>query len=113
MVSFSRGRRLTTARVEAGSATMTLPVVDIFEFRDDVRSPEDRHRGCRGAILADPRFRSVAARVVALENHALNCPEPDPKAFARRLLAEAGYQLVDATFHAASGQGMLWGWRPA
>ena len=109
-VSFS-GREFTTARVESGAKSMSLPAVDIFRFIDGVDFLKVDIEGAEWTILADPRFRSVRAAVVALEYHAFQCPESDPRTLARRLLSEAGYASSDADFHATPGHGMLWGWR--
>ena len=59
-------------------------------------------------ILQDPRLAS--ARAVVLEHHPDGCPGDDPRATARRLLGERGFDVLPGA-EAADGIGMLWGVR--
>lgn len=69
--------------------------------------------GAEWELLADPRFATLPAAVVALEFHVARCPEPDPRAAAHRLLEAAGYEVADGELDAEPGHGMVWGWKVA
>jgi hypothetical protein len=68
--------------------------------------------GAEWAILADRRFGSLSAKVVALEYHEHLCSDPDPAGLARRRLEEAGYEVAESKRETAAVQAMLWGWKP-
>ncbi|MBA2462871.1 MAG: FkbM family methyltransferase [Actinobacteria bacterium] len=70
--------------------------------------------GSEWAIFGDPRFETMAARVVALEYHPQGCPEPDPRLAAMTVFERLGYVIEEiAVPHAPPGVGMLWAWRLA
>ena len=106
-VPFWIGGEFTTSRIEAGSSeTIEVPAVDVFPYLAEGDLAEWK-------ILDDPRFAALAAPAVALEYHAHDCPAPDPRAYARKRLEEAGYDVADAELAAEPGHGMLWAWRPS
>jgi FkbM family methyltransferase len=113
-VPFSTGSEFTTSRIEPGAATaVTVPAVDVFPLLHEVDFLKVDIEGAEWPILLDSRFRSIAAKVIALEYHAYECPVDDPGSFARSLLVEAGYETAEADFDATPGHGMLWAWRRA
>ena len=101
----------TTSRIESTATATMVPAVDVFPFLEDVDLLNIDIEGAEWRLLADPRFASVAARAIGLEYHPHRCPDPDPGALARRLLAEAGYRTLETDFELPPGHGMLWGWR--
>jgi FkbM family methyltransferase len=107
VVPFASGR-FTYSRIEEGGAT--VPAVDVLPFlgRSDLAKIDIE--GAEWAILADERFRSVAPAALALEHHPYLSPDDDPGSAARRLLGEAGYDIV-RTIELAPGQGLLWALR--
>jgi FkbM family methyltransferase len=104
----------TTGRIDEldGSAAV-VPAVDVFPYLADVDYLKVDIEGAEWALLDDPRFTAVPARVVALEYHTHRCPGPDPRAAARQRLERAGFATRDAEFDASEGHGMLWGWKNA
>ncbi len=89
-----------------------VPVVDLFDaLEGHVELMKVDIEGAEWAILQDPRLAELDADAIVLEWHAMGCPEPDPRAAARRLLAAAGFGLMHDT-GAAGPTGMLWAWRP-
>jgi FkbM family methyltransferase len=65
--------------------------------------------GGEWAILDDPRFRALQARVVVVEYHRHLCPESDQREAAVRRLEAAGYETEAGRFKAAYGAGLVWG----
>jgi FkbM family methyltransferase len=89
-----------------------VPVVDVLPELAEADLVKIDIEGAEWAILADPRFRELRAKVVVLEYHAEGCREPDPAAAAERALAEAAYEVYHAGRKPAFGAGILWGLRP-
>jgi FkbM family methyltransferase len=89
---------------------MSVPVVDLFAQpgADLVKIDIE---GAEWAILEDPRLSRLAAQVIVLEWHALTCPRPDAGAYARRLLADAGYVRQVEPPHRFDSNGVLWAMR--
>jgi FkbM family methyltransferase len=90
--------------------TVDVPVVDLFELDHRVALLKIDIEGAEWAILADPRMRELQAEVIVLEWHVSGCPEPDPRAAAVRMLAEAGYTQQRQTQN-LSHTGVVWAWR--
>lgn len=106
------GGEYTTSRIEASTgAGIDVPALDVFPYLEDVDLLKIDIEGAEWRILDDPRFDSVRARVVALEYHAHECPDPDPGAYARRRLEGAGYETAESGFDPGPGYGLVWGWR--
>ena len=104
----------TNSRVETNGAapTRTVAAVDVFPFLSDVDLLKIDIEGSEWAILADPRFADVPARVVALEYHAHLCPTHEPEPLAHQLLRRAGYDTLEREdFDAPPGHGMIWAWK--
>lgn len=123
LVAAAAGARDATVRFLAGHATNSrladasdteatdVPQHDVLARAGEVDLIKVDIEGAEWELLADPRFAGLPARAVALEYHAARCPEPDPRMLARRLLADAGYEVADAELDAEPGHGMVWGWR--
>jgi FkbM family methyltransferase len=62
-------------------------------------------------ILQDPRLGRAGPTAIVLEYHQERCPDAFPHATARRLLAEAGYRLLDGGSDAERDQGIVWALR--
>ncbi len=92
---------------EAGIEVETVDVLPELAGADLLKIDVE---GGEWEILADKRFAAGSATVVVLEYHPHLCPDPNPRAFAERLLRAAAYD-VSEIFHASEGHGMLWAWR--
>jgi FkbM family methyltransferase len=109
-VRFTSGL-FTNSRVEEGTAGELVPAVDIFPLAERAAYIKVDIEGAEWAILADPRFASLPAKVVALEYHDYLCPSPDPERLARERLQQAGYEVAESGLETTPGHGMLWGWK--
>jgi FkbM family methyltransferase len=113
-VPFWIGGGFTRSRVgEESSETIDVPAVDIFPYLATGDLLKIDIEGAEWKILDDPRFAALDAAAIALEYHAYACPDPDPRAYARRRLEKARYEVADADLAAEPGHGMLWAWRPS
>ena len=92
-------------------ATTTLPAVDVFPHIRQSDFVKMDIEGGEWEILADPRFRDLAARALVLEYHPHLCPEPDAQGLASRLLEDAGWTVLHTEFDRPGGHGVLWAWR--
>lgn len=105
---FLAGHHSESREARAGEPSITVRLVDVFD-----RAPCDLLKidieGGEWPILTDPRLAGFA-RVIVLEWHAHECPEPDALGMAQRLLRDAGYVRQRET-HEHDGNGILWGWR--
>jgi FkbM family methyltransferase len=108
---------LSEARIaEPGElGTIDVPMVDVFAEDSNVDLLKIDIEGAEWAILTDPRLSDLKARAVVLEWHTRDCPAPDPRAEAVRLLRAAGYTNVldvgDSPVRRTDG--VLWAWRPS
>ena len=93
-----------------GEGDTVVPVIDALERLRDAHVVKMDVEGGEWAILGDPRFGELPARVVVLEYHPHLCPEPDARAAAVARLEELGY-AVRVFEHRPDGTGMLWAWR--
>jgi FkbM family methyltransferase len=111
---FAAGRGARSRLAGDGDADVAVvPVHDVLARGGDVDLLKIDVEGAEWSLLADPRFASLPARVVALEYHAERSPEGDPRTAATALLERAGYRVAAAELVAAPGHGMLWAWRKA
>ena len=88
-----------------------VPAVDVFPYAERADYVKLDIEGAEWAILDDPRFGSIAARVIALEYHEHLCPDPDPGRRAAAALEDAGFETTEADFDSPEGHGMLWAWK--
>lgn len=109
-VRFTSGL-FTNSRVEEGGAGELVPAVDVFPLAERVAYLKIDIEGAEWAILADPRFATLPATVIALEYHDHLCPSSDPEGLARERLDKAGYEVAQSGLETTSGHGMLWGWK--
>lgn len=93
-----------------GEGDTTVAVVDALERLRDADVVKIDIEGGEWAILSDPRFAELPARVVVLEYHPYLCPRPDARAAAVERLAELDYEVLPFE-HRPDGTGMLWAWR--
>lgn len=93
-----------------GEGEATVPVVDALERLRDADLVKMDIEGGEWAILADPRFAELPARVVVLEYHPHLCPRADARAAAVERLAGLGFRVLPFD-HRPDGTGMLWAWR--
>ena len=110
-VSFS-GEGFTTGRT--GEGELEVDAVDVFPLLETADLLKIDIEGAEWALLADPRFRRLVARAVALEYHPHLCPGDDPQGIAHLLLHDAGYQTADhkvAGLLDLEGHGMVWAWK--
>jgi FkbM family methyltransferase len=111
-VSFVGGGFAVSRIAEQGEAgATTLPAADVFPHIAQADFLKLDIEGGEWAILADPRFRQVAAKALVLEYHPHLCPAPDPRAHVDRLLTDAGWQVTHTEFDRPGGHGVLWAWR--
>ena len=98
------------SRSRIGEGSDEVEAVDIFPYLDDADFVKVDIEGGEWALLADPRFKQLAAPVLVLEYHRDQAPGPDPQADALAAVRRAGYETrVVAEFD--PGQGLFWGWR--
>jgi FkbM family methyltransferase len=109
-VRFTSGL-FTNSRVEEEGGGELVRAVDIFPPAERAAYLKIDIEGAEWAILADPRFMSLPAKVIALEYHDHLCPDPDPERLARERLRQAGYEVAESGLEATPGHGMLWGWK--
>jgi FkbM family methyltransferase len=95
----------------AGEEGIDVEAVDILPELQRAELVKMDIEGGEWAILGDERFSAGSAAAVVLEYHPHLCPELRPDEYAKRLLADAGYE-VHEIFRAPEGHGMVWAWRP-
>jgi FkbM family methyltransferase len=110
-VAFLAGHATNSRLAEPGEQAVTVPAHDVLARAGDVDLLKIDIEGAEWALLADPRFAALPARVVALEFHPERCPGPDPHAAALEHLRAAGYEVAEGHLEATAGHGMVWGWR--
>jgi len=94
----------------AGEGTVEVATSDVLPLLADADLVKMDIEGGEWAILTDPRFRAAPPRVLVLEYHPLQCPEPDPRGAVEAALRAAELQLR-ITWSRGDGHGMLWAWR--
>ena len=111
-LSFVQGD-FAVSRIADGDepGTVTLPAADVFPYIADADFLKLDIEGGEWAILADPRFRDVAARALVLEYHPHLCPDADPRSYVDKLLSSAGWHVIHTEFDRPGGHGVLWAWR--
>lgn len=110
---FETGMYALSHAVRNGSGATTVRAVDVFPYLDGADLIKIDIEGAEWELLQDDRLGDLRPAAVLLEYHAQECPEPDPHAFAERLLGNAGFATADAPYSHAypSGHGMIWAWR--
>jgi FkbM family methyltransferase len=91
--------------------SIEVPATDALALLDDTDLAKIDIEGGEWAILGDPRLAGASVRAIVLEHHGRLCPSRDPRATARTLLGEAGFETL-AGGAAPLGVGTLWAWRP-
>jgi FkbM family methyltransferase len=102
------GGEHTTAAFELDPSG-DVEAIDIFPHLTHTDWIKIDIEGGEWPILADHRFRQLAARVVVLEYHARGCPTCDPRRAAEDALGDAGYAVYPGTAKPLFGAGLLWG----
>lgn len=92
--------------------TVDLPCVDVFAHLATADFAKIDIEGGEWELLADARLVTVGLRALVVEHHGRHCPTDDPRATARRMLVDAGFQ-VQPGGSAVGGVGVLWAWRAA
>lgn len=92
------------------AAAATVPVVDALERLRDADVLKIDVEGGEWALLADPRFAELPARVVVLEYHPHLCPDGDARTAALGRLEALGFEVAPFA-HRPDGTGMVWAWR--
>lgn len=106
---FVLGRFATSRAAEAREPATEVETIDVLPLLADADFAKIDIEGGEWAILDDPRFRTLEARVIVVEYHAHLCPEPDPGTAAARRLEAAGYATEAGNTKPAFGAGLLWG----
>jgi FkbM family methyltransferase len=92
---------------------ITVPCADLFALTGS--RPFDLVKmdieGGEWPILTDARLARWPARVVVMEWHEHRCPHPSPRAYARDLLAGAGFVRQWHQPGRFASNGLLWAWR--
>jgi FkbM family methyltransferase len=96
---------------EPGANLVTLPALDVFPRIGSADFLKLDIEGGEWAILGDERFPSLPARALVLEYHPHLCPDPDPHAYVRRLLAGAGWTIASSAAERPDGHGVIWAWK--
>jgi FkbM family methyltransferase len=113
-VRFAAGRATNSRLAEEGDAgAVTVEEHDVLARASEIDLLKVDIEGAEWALLEDPRFGDLPARVIALEYHPTRCPGPDPRALSRTRLEAAGFRVADGELEATPGHGMVWGWRTA
>jgi FkbM family methyltransferase len=110
------GTTTFTAGLHATShegAGIEVPVVDVLPELTRAELVKVDVEGAEWPILADPRFRELAASWLVLEYHADGCPSADPHGAAEEALRAAGFEVVHTQRKPAFGAGLVWGYRSA
>jgi FkbM family methyltransferase len=89
-----------------GDANVRARVVDVFAHLGDADVVKIDIEGGEWAILLDPRWTEVPARVVLMEYHPRLCPRDDARGLAIETLERAGFD-VDVVVQLDEGHGML------
>jgi FkbM family methyltransferase len=99
---------------DPGGSAIDVPTVDLFQLDHAVDLLKIDIEGGEWPILTEPRMAGLRARVVLLEWHGRQSPEPDGHTAAHRLLRAAGYvRIEDAGRDHDADVGVLWAWRPS
>jgi FkbM family methyltransferase len=103
---FSESREATPGEKDA----IDVPVIDLFAEADAHVLKMDIEGG-EWPILTDPRLHDLHAHAVVVEWHCRQCPQPDPRAYASQLLADAGFVNQHQEPGRFDSNGLLWAWR--
>ena len=108
---FSPGDFTRSHAAEPGREAIEVPAEDVLPRMTEADFVKIDVEGAEWALLADPRFVEIGARVVVLEYHPENCPGPDAREEAERALSAAGFQVAQGPAKPEFGTGVLWAWR--
>jgi FkbM family methyltransferase len=108
---FKPGDFATSRLAAPGERAAVATVFDVFPHLGVADLLKIDIEGGEWEILADPRFREVAARAVVLEYHAHLCPSSDARGAATTALREGGYEVIPGPEKPAFGAGLVWGRR--
>lgn len=110
-------RRPLPGDVSGDAPTITVPMVDVFPYLDDIDLLKMDIEGGEWALLGDQRFELARPGAILLEWHTYDCPEENPRTAAARRLENLGYTVLhekpppvpdDEPLY---GAGTLWAWR--
>lgn len=105
------GGLFTHSRIGKDGEGELVPAVDVFPLAERSAFIKIDIEGSEWAILADRRFESLSAKVIALEYHEHLCPGSDPQQLVRERLHQAGYEVAESELESAAVRRMLWGWK--
>lgn len=91
-----------------GGGTIEVPAVDAFELLERADLVKIDIEGSEWPILRDPRLKKIPAIGIALEWHDHSSGSDDPRSLARRLLRDAGFDVV-VDEAGADHVGFMWG----
>jgi FkbM family methyltransferase len=115
-LAFAAGRGATSHVVEhgaGGDGVVTVAARDAFPDLERADVVKIDIEGGEWALLADPRFATLPARVICVEYHLRGAPSGDPGAEAERIVREAGWTVLHEQRDGMPGHGLVWGWRTA
>lgn len=108
-LQFTPGLYSESRAAREGEDSIVVPMLDVFEggpcdlLKVDIEGGE-------WPILADPRLAGLA-RVMVMEWHGLQCPEPNAQECVHRLLHDAGFTYIYDVPGEWERNGLLWAWR--
>jgi FkbM family methyltransferase len=108
---FAAGSFALSHLANEGEAGAEAPVEDVFDHSEGVDLLKIDIEGAEWAVLADPRFATVAARGIVVEYHRELCPSDDPGEAAAGFLRHAGYDVLSGPSKPRFGAGIIWGVR--
>jgi FkbM family methyltransferase len=120
-LKLAAGRAVGTHVVEPGwdeGTVVEVPARDALPHLEGADLAKIDVEGAEWALLLDGRFAAAPPAAVVMEYHSPGCPEENAKSFARRHLAELGYEVhVPADDPNPDsgpfwGRGLIWAWLP-
>jgi FkbM family methyltransferase len=111
-VRFLAGRHSLSRLAGEDEPGIEVAAVDAFEHLEGADLAKVDIEGAEWPLLADPRLGRGSLRAIVVEYHPAGCPEPEPGPAARRLLADAGFEVLDGS-QRGDGYGVVWGWKPS
>jgi len=116
-VAFAAGKSAASHAATPTESALRVPVVDAMPELTGADFVKIDAEGAEWELLADPRLTGARAAAMIVEYHTRMCPDPDPRAYATRLLESAGYRTSNPWHNPGAGDddgmGLLWAWRPA
>jgi FkbM family methyltransferase len=105
------GTYATSHTARPGETAIEVNAVDAFPILEQTDLIKLDIEGGEWALIADPRFASLAASALVIEYHATDSPEPNARLLVERILRRAGFDIVEAGTESAYGTGVLWAMR--